>query len=403
MDAERSSERMPMSYVLRPYQREAVEAAVSYLKSESKYNAIEVLPTGAGKALVIANVAKELGAPTLIFQPSKEILEQNYEKLLSYGYRASIYSACMGQKKISNITFATIGSTFRKADLFKEFPYVIIDEAHCVNPKRGMYSTFLKQLEGTRILGLTATPYRLVTDGFGGSILKFLTRTRPRVFRDVIYHVQNRDLFEAGYLARLQYVSSNHFDRSRLKLNSTGADFDDQSVRNYYRDSKFPDMVVDVITREMGTRRNALVFTRFVEEAEYLVSRVPGAAIVMAETPKAEREKLISGFRSGQIKVICNVGILVLGFDYPELETIIIATPTMSLARFYQMIGRGIRPHPAKECTEVVDLCGNLKLFGKVEDLRLVNGGNGKWFISSNGRQLTNIYYGQRPQWEWRR
>jgi len=116
-------------------------------------------------------------------------------------------------------------------------------------------------------------------------------------------------------------------------------------------------------------------------------------------TPKAEREKLISGFRSGQIKVICNVGILVLGFDYPELETIIIAAPTMSLARFYQMVGRGIRPHPAKEYTEVVDMCGNLKLFGKVEDLRLVNGENGKWFISSNGRQLTNIYYGQRPQW----
>jgi DNA repair protein RadD len=397
MDAERSSERMPMSYVLRPYQREAVEAAVSYLKSESKDNAIEVLPTGAGKSLVLANVAKELGAPVLIFQPSKEILEQNYEKLLSYGYQASIYSACMGQKEVSNITFATIGSVIRKADLFKEFRYVIIDECHCVNSKEGMYSAFLKQLEGARILGLTATPYRFVTDGFGGSILKFLTRTRPRVFHDVIYYVQNRTLFEGGFLAKLRYLSPGGFDRSRLQLNSTGADFDDQSVRNYYRDSKFQDMVVDVITREMETRRNALVFTRFVEEAEYLVSRVPGAAIVTAETPKAEREKLINGFRSGRIKVICNVGVLVLGFDYPELETIIIARPTMSLALFYQMIGRGIRPHPVKECTEVVDMCGNLKLFGKVEDLRLINGGNGKWFISSNGRQLTNAYYGQRP------
>jgi DNA repair protein RadD len=400
MDSERSSERMPMSYVLRPYQKETVEAAVRYLKSGSKYNAIEVLPTGAGKALVIANVAKELGAPTLIFQPSKEILEQNYEKLLSYGYRASIYSACMRQKEVLDITFATIGSVVRKADLFKEFRYIIIDECYCVNSKEGMYSAFLKCIEGARILGLTATPYRLVTDGFGGSILKFLTRTRPRVFRDVIYHVQNRDLFEAGFLAKLRYSSPVNFDRSRLKVNSTGADFDDQSVKNYYRDSKFPDMVVDVITREMGTRRNALVFTRFVEEAEYLVSRVPGTAIVTAETPKTERGKLISGFRSGQIKVICNVGILVLGFDYPELETIIIATPTMSLARYYQMVGRGIRPHPAKKYTEVVDMCGNLKLFGKVEDLRLVNGGNGKWFISSNGRQLTNVYYGQRPQWE---
>lgn len=385
-----------MNYVLRPYQKEAVDAAVRYLRTSSPYNAIEVLPTGSGKSLIIANIVKELGAPTLVFQPSKEILEQNLEKLRSYGYEASIYSASMGQKQISDITFATIGSTFRKVDLFREFQYVIVDECHAVNPKKGMYSTFLKQLNGTRVLGLTATPYRLVTDGFGGSILKFLTRTRSRVFHDVIYYVQNRTLFESGFLAKLRYLSPQGFDRSKLRLNSTGADFDDQSVKNYYRTSGFPDMVVNVITQEMKTRRNALVFTRFVEEAEYLASRIPQAAIVTAETPKRDRENLIRWFRSGQVKVVCNVGVLVLGFDYPELETIIIATPTMSLARFYQMIGRGIRPHPAKEYTEVVDMCGNLALFGRVEDLRLINGGNGKWFISSNGRVLTNIYFGER-------
>jgi DNA repair protein RadD len=385
-----------VTYVLRPYQKEAVEAAVRFLKSKTEHNAIEVLPTGSGKSLIIANIVKDLGAPTIVFQPSKEILEQNHEKLRSYGYDASIYSACMGQKNISNMTFATIGSTFRKATLFQEFQYVIVDECHGVNPKKGMYSTFLKQLEGTRVLGVTATPYRLVTDGFGGSILKFLTRTRPRVFQDLIYYVQNKDLFEAGFLARLRYLSPTVFDRSRLKLNSTGADFDDQSVRNYYRDSNFQGLMVEVIKREMETRRNALVFTRFVEEARYLVSQVPGAAIVTAETPRDIRKRVVDGFRTGKIKVICNVGILVLGFDYPELETVIIATPTMSLARFYQMVGRGIRPHPDKEFTEVVDMCGNLKLFGKVEDLRIVDGGNGKWFVSSNGRQLTNVYYGER-------
>jgi DNA repair protein RadD len=68
----------------------------------------------------------------------------------------------------------------------------------------------------------------------------------------------------------------------------------------------------------------------------------------------------------------------------------------MSLALYYQMIGRGIRPHQGKESTQIIDLCGNIKMFGRVEDLRLVDGGNGKWFVSSNGRQLTNIYYGER-------
>jgi hypothetical protein len=56
------------------------------------------------------------------------------------------------------------------------------------------------------------------------------------------------------------------------------------------------------------------------------------------------------------------------------------------------MIGRGIRPHQKKDCCRVVDLCGNFKAFGRVEDLQIVDGGNGKWFITANGKQLTNVY-----------
>lgn len=94
--------------------------------------------------------------------------------------------------------------------------------------------------------------------------------------------------------------------------------------------------------------------------------------------------------------MVCNVGVLTTGFDYPELETVILARPTMSLALYYQMIGRGVRPHPAKEYTKIVDLCGNIHLFGKVENLEIIDGGNGKWFITNGRRRLTNVYYGDR-------
>jgi DNA repair protein RadD len=263
-----------------------------------------------------------------------------------------------------------------------------------------MYSTFLKQIEGAKVLGLTATPYRLVTDGFGGSILKFLTRTRPRVFMDLIYYAQNSQLFKEGYLARLKYTSpygGSLFDRSQLKLNTTGADYTDESVKRYYRSSNFQDRLVDTIREAANRRKNVLVFTRFVEEAQYLVSKVTDSAIVTAESSKKEREHIIEGFRGGRIKTVCNVGVLTTGFDYPELETIVIARPTMSLALYYQMIGRGIRPHPRKEYTEVIDMCRNGELFGKVEDLEIKDGGNGKWFLAGNGgKQLTNIYFGER-------
>lgn len=382
-------------FTLRPYQEEAVSAAVKFLRGPAKHNALEVLPTGSGKSLVIANIALELKEPTLIFQPSKEILEQNCAKMMSYGYRPGVYSASVGSREISPITFATIGSAKNKKDLFDHFKYIIVDECHFVNAKRGMYRDFIDG-HGAKILGLTATPYRLVTDGFGGSILKFLTRTRPRVFKDVIYHIQNKQLFRDGFLARIEYVPCGEFDRSKLKINTTGADFTDASVKQYYKSSDFRGRIVDAVYEAMASRKNVLVFTRFIEEAEYLVSNIPGSAIVTGDTPKKRREAIISDFKKGNINVICNVGVLTTGFDYPELETIVLARPTMSLALYYQMIGRGIRPHPGKEFTQIIDMCGNFKLFGKVEDLHLVDGGNGKWFVSSNGKQLTNIYYGER-------
>jgi DNA repair protein RadD len=380
-------------FILRPYQKDAVSAAVSFLKSKETCNAIEVLPTGSGKSLIIANIVKQLAEPTIIFQPSKEILEQNLSKLQAYGYRGAVYSASKGRTEVGDITFATIGSVVNKSDLFTNFPYVIVDECHLVNSKEGMYKTFLGEMEkaGAKILGLTATPYRLASNSFG-SELRFLTRTRPKVFREMIYFVQNRELFDSGYLARMEYSNGNGFDRGRLDVNSTGADYTDESVRRYYRSMNFQDKLVLTIEREMETRKNALVFTRFIEESEYLVRSIPGTAIVTGETKKKERERLIDGFKSGDIPVVCNVGVLTTGFDYPELETVILARPTMSLGLYYQMIGRAIRPHPKKEKARVVDLCGNFSAFGKIEDLEIVDGKNGKWFIASNGKQLTNVY-----------
>ena len=115
--------------------------------------------------------------------------------------------------------------------------------------------------------------------------------------------------------------------------------------------------------------------------------------MVSADTPKAERDTILQKFKDGEIKVVANAGVLTTGFDYPELDTVVMARPTMSLALYYQIIGREIRPHKSKDAW-FVDLCGNIKRFGKVEDLKLVDTNNkGKWVVFSNGRQLTNIMF----------
>ena len=386
-----------MSFTPRPYQQEAIDAAVKFLRTTKGQNGLMQIPTGAGKSIVLAGICKELAAPTLVLQPNKEILQQNAAKYQAYGYLCGIYSASAGQKIMRDVTFATVGSIVNKLHLLERFKYVLIDECHLVNSDGGMYETALSHM-GVPVVGMTATPYRLgrTTDmgtGMNYPILKFLTRTNPRIFNRLIYHVQNRMLFDAGYLSPLKYYEVKAVNMGLLRGNSTGADYTDASVRMAYKQSGFHLKLVQVVNRifEIG-RKNCLVFTRFTEEARWLSQQVPGCAIVTAETPTKERDRIISGFRAGRIRCVANVGILTTGFDYPELEAVVIARPTMSLALWYQMVGRGVRPHPGKDHCMIVDMGGNMALFGKVEDLELSD--EGGWHIRSNGRQLTNVPFG---------
>lgn len=386
-------------FKLREYQQEASDRAVEFFQSDTKMNAIEVLPTGSGKSLVIADIANRLEGHTLVFQPSKEILEQNYKKMCSYGVLdVSIYSASFNQKKISRITFATIGSAIHHIDQFRHFNQIIVDECHKVDSKGGQYEEFIHELK-CKVLGLTATPYRLSTSSWG-AMLKFLTRTNPRIFSKVIYQVQIQTLLQMGFLAELDYfyTPAPLYDERNLKDNSTGADYTDKSVQKEYERIDFYSWLVSIVRRVMqpksGKKRNGiLVFTRFLKEAQRLANEIEDCEMVSGDTPKSERERILEGFKAGDIKVVVNVGVLTTGFDYPELDTIIMARPTKSLALWYQIVGRAIRPSPMKEKGWVVDLCGNLRRFGKVQDLVLVEPKPNMWQVQTNGRQLTNVLF----------
>lgn len=391
-----------MKYVLRDYQRNASNAAVKLFKQEKVGNGLLILPTGAGKSLVIADIASKLDGPLLILNPQKEILEQNFAKLQSYGcLDASIYSASVGCKDINRITFATIGSVMNHMEDFAHFKNVMIDECHNVNSKSGQYKLFI-EAEKRRVVGLTATPYRLCSY-LGGSTLKFITRTRPRIFSDVLYYCQISELLSKGYLADLHYYDCTAIDMSRVSSNSTGADFDEKSLKEEMLRCGFSDKLTSTTMRVLKPkngipRKGVLVFTRFIDEAESLVKKLCStgvkAAIVTGETPKKEREAILEEFKAGVIKVVANVGTLTTGFDYPELDTVILGRPTKSLALYYQMVGRAIRPSKGKDGW-VVDLCGNYKRFGNVADLEigLEAPNSTRWCITSKGKQLTNVLF----------
>lgn len=419
-------------FVLREYQQQASDVAVQFFRSKEKKNGLIVAPTGAGKSLIIADIARQLDGNVMILQPSVELLEQNFAKLATYDIEASVFSASKGKKQVGKITFATIGSVANHMDLFDEFGAILIDEAHCVNAAGGQYKDFIEKMP-RKVIGLTATPYRLYTsqgievngeykpngsfreeDYYGDDlrpiagvrevnkcILKFLTRTRPRVFNTVLYDIGIDTLLKQGFLAQLRYFPIQVVDPQRVRRNSTGRDYDERSLAQEFSRVSLTARLAEIVNRLLHPkdgkpRRGILVFTRFIEESEALCRAVPGCALLTGDTPADERARIIRDFKDGTIKVLTNCGVLEKGFDYPELDTVVIASPTMSLARYYQIVGRIIRPFEGKDGW-VIDLGGNYERFGKVENLRLYQAKPGEYaiwgWVGEQWRQLTNTYF----------
>lgn len=385
-----------MAFLPRPYQQEAIDAALNFFHDKKeKKNGIVILPTGSGKSVVIANIAAGLTGNTIVFQPSKEILQQNYAKFISYGYYATVYSASVGQKHIRQITFATIGSVAKKLHLFKEFDNIIIDECHLVNPEEGMYHSFIKGIGKCKVLGLTATPYRL-SSGYEGAMLKFITRQTPRIFSKVLYYIQNDYLFNNGFLAKLEYYRFNVVDRTMLESNAAGTDFTEASLKYYYSKIDMPKLTAGYANRLLVKRKNLLVFCTLISEAYKVASMVPGSVVITGQTEASERSRILSQFTKGIIKCVINVGVLTTGFDYPELECVLMARSTMSLAIYYQIVGRAMRPHKNKTSSWIVDLGGNFDFFGKIETMKIQQNDKGLYFITNNGKQLTNITFSKK-------
>lgn len=415
-----------MKYKLRPYQQEASDAAVKFFQSKEQYNALIICPTGSGKSLLLADIAYRIGGNILILQPSAEILKQNYAKMQSYGVGdISVYSASCGEKKINRITFATIGSIIHKKEEFDHFKAIIIDEADVVSAQGGMYKEFLTHVN-RKVLGLTATPYRLSSQRgkmekgvfkpipfkkgqnfymkgiVNQCIEKILTRTVPKMFHKIIYQVPIQTLLEQGYLSRLRYFPVKAMNLSHVKRNSTGQDFDDQSLKDEMQSSNFVDSVENIVNRllhpkdQADTRKGILVFTKFIDESYELSKRIPNSAMVCGETPKKEREQILEDFKNGKIRVVLNCSILAVGFDYPALDTIVMARPTMSLRLYYQILGRALRPYEGKKGW-VIDLCGNVERFGEIENLQLVNDEKGLpayiGYVGGEWKYLTGVYY----------
>jgi DNA repair protein RadD len=354
-----------MKYELRPMQIKACNE-IQYFINSRDGNGIVVAPCAFGKSIVIAETAIMINAPVLVLQPSKELLQQNYDKYISYGLNASIYSASLGKRELGNVIFATPKSITPELSKLKEMgiKYVIQDECHLHSKKKGVVDSIVSYL-GARAIGFTATPVYLEAT-MAGTFLKPMSYSHNSFYKKYVSITQCGDMVSNGYWSNLIYMLVTV---NLGMLNISQGEYSQESLDLFSEVNQINDKIIHYCSHEkMQKCKSILVFVTGVELAKNLSLVIPNSVAVYGDMPLKERNEAINGFKSGKYRVCLNVKVLGTGFDFPELECIIHARPTNSVASYYQEIARVIRTHKEKEKALLIDLSGNSNKFGKIED-----------------------------------
>lgn len=357
--------------MLRDYQTRAIDQLYDWLSKHQGHPCL-VAPTGSGKSHIVAALCKDAiqqwpETRILMLTHVKELIEQNAEKMLQHWSDAplGIYSASIGKKQIDHITFAGIQSIRNKADKIGHIDLVIIDECHLVSHKdQGSYRTLLSALSyinpHLRVIGLTATPYRL---GHG------LITDKPALFDALIEPVSIEELVHKGYLATLRSkVTSAKLDISGV--HKRGGEYIEAELQKVVNTDKNNLAVVQEVMRLAEDRKAWLFFCAGVEHAGMIafllnIHGIP-AACITGDTPKAEREKIIADFKAGKLRALTNANVLTTGFDYPDIDLIAMLRPTMSASLYVQMAGRGMRPKSHTDHCLVLDFAGVVSTHGPI-------------------------------------
>ncbi|QDV85533.1 DEAD/DEAH box helicase [Stieleria magnilauensis] len=370
---------------LRAYQQAAVDAVYHHLR-ERDDNPVAVLPTGAGKSLVLAKIASDAvgqwGGRVLILAHVKELLEQNADKVrrLCPDIKVGLYSAGLKKRDTNTpVLVAGIQSIYKRACDLDPFDLIIVDEAHLISKKGdGMYRQFLADCKvinpHVRVIGLTATPFRL-DSGMICSPDHFLNR--------VCFEIGIKELIRDGYLCPLiSKAGVNRADFSGVHMRA--GEFVNEEVEQLAGDAALVSAACAEIVELTADRRAVLIFATSVAHGQQIVETLRRnhgieCGFVTGQTPAAERDEILARFRGdpgndlfGQepLRYLCNVNVLTTGFDAPRVDCVVMLRPTMSPGLLYQCVGRGFRLHADKQNCLVLDFGGNIERHGPIDQIK---------------------------------
>lgn len=341
------------SITLRDYQEACVQRVLeAYQRQPRGGSALIVLPTGGGKTLVFAEIARRLGLTTLIIAHREELLRQAAEKYHLIDPTALIGQVGAGRHEWgAPVTIASVQTISRPEHLkaLQRFGYqlVVIDECH--HSATDGYLSVLRALPEAFLLGVTATPDRLDRQDISS------------IFGEPVFSMGIVEMIEQGYLCDLRAIAVRTMT-SLDDLHTQAGDFKQDELEEVIDTEERNERVVRAYL-EHAKGRSALCFAVTVAHAQHLVETFARfevrAAMVCGETPQEERRRILSAYEHGEIEVLCNVGVLTEGYDAPQTSCIILARPTQSRALFVQCVGRGSRLAPGKRDCVILDITDN--------------------------------------------
>jgi DNA repair protein RadD len=361
---------------MRPYQQQAHDDCIAWVRKNTAPCVLE-LPTGAGKSIIVAEIANSLnkvskGKHVLCIVPSKELLEQNADKIIATGNQVSLFSASVGETCLANpLVVGTPVSIKNQLERFgSQFCAVIIDECHKITPT---VIHIIDQLqvfnENLRIIGLSATPYRMSTGYIFKHDLRGValheSKTRNPYFDRLIYKITARELIQQGYLCQpvIGAIHSKHYETLNMQTNAMGNFSKDDIDKAYHGKGRLTAEIVADVIEQSRDRKGVLFFAATIQHAGEIMESLPPelSAIVTGGTPAREREIILLKFKAQILKYLVNVAVLTTGFDAPHCDVVAILRATESAALLQQIIGRGLRLGDEKQDCLVLDYAENIE------------------------------------------
>lgn len=316
------------------------------------------LPTGSGKTVIFCELLKAVSAKgnrAIMVVRGKSLVHQCSDRLHRESVEHGVYQGShWNRNRSANIQICSIDTLFRRKEVPKA-DLVVIDESHFASSESFLW--LAEQYPNAFFLPVTATPYP--------------TKSIAHVAETVVKPITMRELIDLGFLVDARYFAPSRIDVSDVAIDAKTKDY--KTAPLFDAVSK-PKIVGDILGhyRRICYDQAAVCFAVNKRHSLMLSDAFNQAGIAAAHvedsTTDTQRKEILRRHEAGEIKVICNVGILCTGVDMPWLRAVIMARPTRSLILFVQQAGRGTRTYPGKENFILLDHAGNIERHGFITD-----------------------------------